>query len=249
MLEIVAGWDAREAIGYHLCEFSAIRRTTKPLRFVPLREKALRFDGLYTRPHDIRDGKLWCPISQAPMATEFANSRFLTPWLVTGHWALFCDFSDMLFLADPAELFALADPKYAVMVVKREHEPDATVKMDGQAQTKYARKNWSSVILWNVKHRAHRKLTRRMVNELPGRELHRFCWLKDKEIGELPIEWNWLAGTDPVDESATGRKPKLLHYTEGLPTMAGYENGPWADVWNQELAILDATRGGIRYAA
>ena len=82
MLEIVAGWDEREPLGYAVCQFSAIRRTSEPLRFVPLMEKPLRYRKLYTRPHEQRDGQLWDVISDAPMATSFANSRFLTPWLV-----------------------------------------------------------------------------------------------------------------------------------------------------------------------
>src|SRR5690606_17567627 len=171
------------------------------------------------------DGQLWCPISDAPMATSFANSRFLTPWLTDADWALFCDGADMLWLADPAEMFALADPKYAVQVVKRRHEPGEQTKMDKQVQTAYPRKNWSSVILWNRKHPANARLTLDMVNSLPGRDLHRFCWLEDDEIGELPLECNWLVGVD-ADEGS----PKLLHYTLGLPSMPGYEDKPWSDV-------------------
>jgi len=249
MLEIIGGWEPREAMGYQVAAFSAIRRTTQPLRFVPLMEKALRYSGLYQRPHEERNGQLWCPISQAPMATSFANSRFLTPWLAAGQWALFCDFADMLFLADPAELFALADDRYAVMVVKRDHAPADGVKMDGQIQTSYARKNWSSVILWNTKHRANKRLTREQANTLPGRDLHRFCWLKDKEIGELPPEWNWLVGVDPQTEVDAGLRPKLLHYTLGIPTMAGYEDGPWSAEWRDELAIMESTRGKLPWQA
>src|SRR5687767_9602142 len=152
MLTICGGWDNREPLGYALCQFSAIRRTTKPIRFVPLMEKVLRYNRLYSRPHEQRNGQLWCPISNAPMSTTFANSRFLSPWMANGdNWVLFCDFADMLFLADPAELFVLADDRFAVQVVKGRHVPDETVKMDGQVQTTYERKNWSSVILWNCR--------------------------------------------------------------------------------------------------
>lgn len=249
MLELVCGWEPREACGYNVASFSAIRRTSQPLRFIPLMESALRYQGLYTRPHEQRDGQLWDVISDAPMATTFACSRFLTPWLAESQWALFCDFADMLFLVDPAELFALADERYAVMVVKHEHVPTETVKMDAQAQTTYQRKNWSSVILWNCTHPANARLTVEMVNTRPGRDLHRFCWLEDAEIGELPLEWNYLVGVDPIGIEDAGRKPKLLHYTRGIPAMAGYEDGPYADVWRQELAILDATRARVPLGA
>lgn len=147
MLELICGWDPREIIGFQVAQFSAIRRTSEPLRFVPLIEKALRCRGLYRRPHERRNGQLWCPISDAPMSTSFACSRFLTPWLADSDWVLFCDFADMLFLADPAELFALSDDRFALMVVKRAQVPVEETKMDGQAQTSYSRKNWSSVCL------------------------------------------------------------------------------------------------------
>lgn len=256
MLELVCGWELREAVGYQVATFSAIRRTTEPLRFVPLMENALRYQGLYKRPHEQRDGQLWDVISDAPMSTSFACSRFLTPWLAENQWALFCDFADMMFLTDPVELFELADERYAVMVVKRKHDVSREtsgqsaeaegvsapeMKMDGQIQTSYPRKNWSSVILWNLAHPANvRGLTHDMVNSLPGRDLHRFCWLRDDEIGELPPEWNFLVGVDDLTI-----KPKLLHFTLGLPSM-GRDDAPWADVWKQELAILDSTRGTLR---
>lgn len=165
------------------------------------------------------------------------------PWLVPKgtKWALFCDFADMLFLADPAELFRLADDRYAVMVVKHWYEPTASTKMDGQMQVQYRAKNWSSVVLWNLEHFKNKLLTKAMVNMLPGRELHRFCWLEKEDIGELPMEWNWLVGHTEKE----GFGPKLLHFTEGLPIMEGYEEGPWSQAWKKELAIMDQTRKGI----
>jgi hypothetical protein len=239
VLTIIAGWDEREPLGYALCQFSAIRRTTEPIRFIPLMERPLRFRKLYTRPHERRNGQLWDVISDAPMATSFACSRFLTPWLGEADWAVFCDFADMLFLADPAELFALADDRFAVQVVKHWHEPSEALKMDGQAQTTYARKNWSSMILWNRRHPANDRLTLDMVNSLPGRDLHAFCWLKDEEIGALPAAWNYLVGVDQ------GKDAKLLHFTKGTPE-TGVHDQLWADVWLKELAIMDATRERIR---
>lgn len=240
MLEVVCGWELREAVGYQVASFSAIRRTSEPIRFIPLMEAALRFQDLYTRPHEQRGNQLWDVLSGAPMATSFACSRFLAPWLSTGEWVLSCDFVDMMFLADPVELFDLADNNYAIMVVKHEHIPTEETKMDEQQQTTYSRKNWSSVILWNTAHVANTRLTLEMVNNLPGRDLHRFCWLADDEIGELPAEWNYLVGVTPMTV-----KPKLLHFTEGLPSMAGYEEGAWTDIWKKELAILDSTRARL----
>jgi hypothetical protein len=242
MLTIVAGWDPREVVGYNLFVFSAIRRTSRPLKFVPLVEQSLRFSGLYRRPHEQRGAQLWDVISDAPMATSFACSRFLTPWLAGDtDFALFCDGADMMFLRDPAELFALADRRYAVQVVKRQHVPAESEKMDGQRQTTYPRKNWSSVILWNLKHRAHRKLTAERVNQWPGRKLHAFGWLEDGQIGDLPLEWNHLVGVDRDGQ----RDPALLHWTNGTPE-TGVKSGEWGSAWLQELRIMDATRPAIR---
>ena len=163
------------------------------------------------------------------MATEFACSRFLVPRLAGSGWALFMD-CDMLVRTDLFKLFQIADPNKAVMVVKHNHQPVETTKMDGQAQTKYPRKNWSSVMLFNCDHPANKKLTSELVNSVPGRDLHRFCWLKDDEIGELDPKWNWLVGhSDPAID------PAIVHFTDGIPTMPGYEDCAFADEWRVEL--------------
>jgi lipopolysaccharide biosynthesis glycosyltransferase len=182
-----------------------------------------------TRPIEIKDGRMWCPISEAPMATEFAISRFCVPFLQKKGWALFVD-CDIVCLADIAELFALADEKYAVMVVKHQHTPRNAVKMDNQIQTSYARKNWSSVVLWNCDHPANKRLTLEKLNFSPGRDLHAFNWLKDDEIGELNYGWNCLVGIDDPDAVRVG----ILHYTLGGPWIEGWAGGPMDDVWNAE---------------
>lgn len=242
MLEIVSGWDIHQPLGYALSTFSAIRRTSQPLRFTPLMERALRYRGLYTRPHEIRDGKLWCPISDAPMSTPFAITRFLTPWLSDASWALFIDGTDCLWLDDPAKLFELADDRFAVQVVRREeYAQEAGTKMGGEAQVPYLRKGWSAVCLWNLSHPANARLTIDDVNTRPGRDLHAFYWLEDHEIGDLPIAWNFLAGVDPVGIEESGVKPSLLHFTEGTPELLG-PGGPWSEAWLAELAIMESAR-------
>jgi lipopolysaccharide biosynthesis glycosyltransferase len=138
---------------------------------------------------------------------------------------------DMLVRADLFKLFAQADADKAVMVVKHQYDPPEGTKMDGQAQLRYARKNWSSVVLWNCDHKANAKLTVDMVNTVPGRDLHRFFWLEDDQIGELDASWNWLAGHSSIDID-----PAIVHFTEGLPNMTGYEDSEFADEWWAELA-------------
>jgi lipopolysaccharide biosynthesis glycosyltransferase len=190
----------------------------------------LRQVGMYWREHTTRDGQLWDVISDAPMATEFANSRFLVPHLAKGGWAVFLD-ADMLARADLAHLFNLGDKRYAVQVVKHEYAPTAQTKMDGQLQTVYPRKNWSSLMLFNCDHPANRRLTIEMVNTLPGRDLHAFCWLDKSEIGALPPEWNWLAG-----HSSPEIDPALVHYTTGGPWLPAYADAPYSNEWRTEYA-------------
>ncbi|WP_269581963.1 hypothetical protein [Roseibium sp. Sym1] len=163
------------------------------------------------------------------MATEFAISRFLVPFLADTDWALFMD-CDMLVRANLRELFDQADSDKAVMVVKHDHQPTSATKMDGQIQTSYQKKNWSSVILFNCKHPSNNVLTPEFVNTQRGLHLHQFCWLKDEEIGELGQEWNWLAG-----HSGDNIDPKICHHTDGVPFMPGYEDAPYADEWREVL--------------
>jgi hypothetical protein len=179
---------------------------------------------------DPREADAFAVISEAPMSTEFAISRFLVPHLAEDGWALFVD-CDVLARVNVEELFDLAaESGKAVMCVKHKHRPPPGVKMDGQAQTVYARKNWSSVMLFHVKHPANRSLTVDAINTLPGRDLHRFCWLDDSEIGELGPEWNWLVGHSSPDID-----PKIVHFTDGIPSFRGYESQPYADHWREEL--------------
>jgi hypothetical protein len=190
----------------------------------------LRRGGLYNRPTDNFEGQLWDVLSDAPMSTEFAISRFLTPILARQGWALFTD-CDMLVRKDIEGLLNLADDKYAVMCVKhRHHVPEGSLKQFGNLQVNYSCKNWSSVMLFNCDHPANQALTVEMINTLPGRDLHRFCWLEDDYIGALPPEWNWLVGiSPPIDD------PAIVHFTEGTPDIVGYENTAFAEEWRTEL--------------
>jgi hypothetical protein len=234
---IYLGWDPREAKAYDVARVSILKRTDpKATRIVPLELAVLNEQGLLTRPVEQKDGKLWCPISEAPMATEFAISRFAVPLLQKKGWAVFAD-SDIVCWGDIAELFALADEKYAVMVVKHDHTPTATVKMVDQAQTSYSRKNWSSVVLWNCAHPSNEALTKEVLNTWPGRDLHAFKWLKDEEIGELPSEWNYLVGCYGADRIPDATQ-KLIHFTLGGPWLKDWPGGTGDDIWNHELEQL-----------
>jgi hypothetical protein len=225
-LRIFLGWDVREMRAWNVAQMSLKMHASTEVHISRLALSELRNSGLYRRPTDERDGKLWDVISDAPMSTGHAISRFLVPHLCGYYgWALFTD-GDVLFRDDVAKLFALADDQYAVQVVHHQHAPVDTVKKGGHVQTAYPRKNWSSVMLFNCGHPANLALTVELVNTVPGRDLHRFCWLEDAQIGALPARWNLLVGHSAYDQSAA-----LVHFTEGVPDVPGYEHVPYADEW------------------
>jgi lipopolysaccharide biosynthesis glycosyltransferase len=226
------GFDPRETAAFLVARATAAQHTLHHVRVRGIILDEMRKDGIYTRPTSRRDGRLWDEISEAPMSTEFAISRFLTPHLARRGLALFMD-CDMLVRGALATLFDYGrdNPQYAVFCVKHDHQPKDGEKMDGQVQTRYARKNWSSVMLFNVDHPSNKKLTIDLINSVPGRDLHRFCWLDDHEIGTLPPEWNFLVGHTQIEE-----EPKIVHFTDGVPFMPGYEHVAYADEWRTELA-------------
>lgn len=228
---VYIGFEPRETDAFIVAVSSTRRRAAYRIPIRGLELVALQEQGLYTRPTKWVDGQLFDVISDHPMATEFAISRFLTPLLARSGWALFMD-CDMLVNTDIVRLFNLADPAYAVMCVKHKHTPASSVKMLGVSQSSYPRKNWSSVCLFNCDHPSNQKLTLEMVNSVPGRDLHAFCWLDDDEIGGLPSSYNFLVGYDTVEES---NPPKIIHFTEGTPDMPGYENCQFSGMWRSEL--------------
>lgn len=218
-MKVFVGYDPREDIAYQVCKHSILRRQSEA-EVRPLVQKELRDAGWYTRPVD----KL--------ASTEFTFTRFLVPELTNFKgWALFMD-CDMILTTDIKELFNQADDRYAVMCVQHDYKVKEGTKMDGQKQTVYPRKNWSSVMLFNCEHPSNQQLTMDLVNnpEINGAYLHRFSWLNDDEIGELSHTWNYLVGVyDDIDN------PKLIHYTEGGPWFENYRDCEFHKLWKQEL--------------
>src|SRR5262245_38421577 len=192
MIRVFIGYDDREAIAYHVLSHSIQRLASEPVSIAPLRLSQLK--NVLMRPRD-------------PMqSTDFSFSRFLTPYL-SGYdgWSVFMD-CDMVMLDDIVKLWELRDDHYAVMVVKHVHVPKETVKFLGEPQSKYEKKNWSSVMLFN--NARCRTLTPEYVNTASGLELHQFKWLEgDQRIGELPGRWNHLGGYDAPSPDAA-----LVHY-------------------------------------
>lgn len=258
---VYIGWDPREEAAYEVARDSIHRHATMPVRITPLKLAQLEQVGIVRRPRSkmekgralfIRDGRverrvvsfaqrgtIWDEVSQAPMSTEFACSRFAVPLLAQTGWAIFTD-CDVVARGDVRELLEHADPQYAVQVVKHGPLEDTGAKMDGQPQIPYARKNWSSVVLWNCDHLSNRFLTLDVLNRTPGRDLHRFCWLDDHEIGALPLQWNWLVGVEscPIEW-------KLAHFTLGGPWLPGWSVREHDHIWlSAKKACAPAGRAG-----
>jgi hypothetical protein len=225
-VKIFLGHDARQT---EREAFAVAERSARAFGcdVIPLYEERLRLSGMLTRPMDRRGG-MYDINSAAPQSTEFAISRFFVPLLAHAGWCLFAD-ADVVFLEDPHELLQIADPAKAVQVVKHALDGQSGTKMDGQTQTAYPRKLWSSVTLWNCDHPANRRLNLTTLNQWPGRDLHAFKWLHDDEIGELPAEANWLVTMQPKPA-----RPMIAHFTLGTPNMVGHENDEHAEIWIRE---------------
>lgn len=241
MLKVYLGYDPREHQAYDVAQFSLKRRASIPVLTAPL----YSMNPVYERSwHTNPQGQRVDDIDGKPFSTEFSFARFLVPVCekYTG-WALFAD-CDFLFLDDVAELTGYMNPEHAVAVVKHDYRPQEKEKMDGQVQTQYPRKNWSSLILWNCGHVANRQLTPEVVNTAKGSFLHRFEWLADDEIGALPGRWNHLVDYDPpiaVEDASA------LHFTTGGPWFKKYKNCGYSNIWTQELGEMRATNGFYSY--
>lgn len=214
-LNIYIGWDPRDSLAAEVCKYSITRNASIPVNVIFLNQDDLRADGIYTRDAD--DG-----------VTQYTYTRFLVPHLNNRKgFAVYCD-ADFLWEGDIAELVELAKPSCAVQVVKHNYNPPAGTKADGRSQTPYPRKNWSSLMIWNCEHKSNEKLTPEHVNQQSAQHLHEFAWLRNDDIGELPVEWNWLVGWHRVHRDG---EPKALHYTEGGPWIAKYAACEFADRW------------------
>jgi hypothetical protein len=218
MIPVFIGYDPREAIAYHVCANSLIRHASRPLAITPL---ALNTLAEYDETHT--DG-----------SNQFIYSRFLLPHLMHYQgWALFMD-GDMLLRADIAELWALRDERKALMCVHHDYKTRTADKYLGAKNQDYPRKNWSSVVLWNCAHPANRMVTPAFVENATGAQLHRFTWLNDDLIGEIPKIWNWLP-----DEFGGNPQAKLLHWTLGTPCFHEYADAPMAAEWHRERMLAD----------
>jgi hypothetical protein len=215
VLSIYIGYDPRESAAFYTLAHSILRRSSLPIAVSPLVQGQLKH--LYRRPRGPTE------------STEFSMTRFLVPAL-SGYqgWSIFMD-CDMLCRTDIAGLAAEIErqPDKAVLVCKHDYTPRTERKFLGQVQTRYTRKNWSSLMLFN--NERCRALSPDYVNTASGLELHRFSWIDDAAIGELPLEWNWLVGEYDYNPGA-----KIVHFTIGGPYFSAYRDCDYAAEWFAE---------------
>ena len=218
-LNFFIGYDSKEDIAYRVCKNSLLRKSSINLKIISLKIDELIAKNFYHRAKD-------------PLAsTEFTYTRFLIPALMNYKgWAIFCD-CDFIFMEDIANLFKHIDDSKAVYCVQHDYKPKERHKMDGQKQTIYPRKNWSSFIVFNCEHPSNKKLNIDLVNSESGSFLHQFKWLSDDEIGSLDERWNWLEGWTSNSNKSF---PYAVHYTRGGPWFDEWQDVEFAKEWLQE---------------
>lgn len=230
-MRVLIGYDEREHAAAEVAAKSLQRVTHNKIQPEFLCLPKLMAQGLLTRPVDQRGGQDWDLVSNAPMSTRFAISRFLTPIICQGGYALFVD-SDVVFHRDPREMLLEVHAENAVSVVKHK-SADFTppMKMGGQVNSPYEKKLWSSVMLFNCDHAANRRLSLWDVNNRTGLWLHQFGWLHESEIGSLANQWNVLLGIDDIPPM-----PGILHWTLGGPFNKNWPGGPHDSLWEEYAA-------------
>jgi hypothetical protein len=250
-LRVFIGYDEREAIAYHVLVHSIMKHASRPVAIIPLKRELLQH--VHRRPRGPLDStdfaitrflvpylsgyegvsvfmdcdmlvradlqKLIAECLCDRCGHPFGTHRRRTDW----------DGAPLDGFECCACAWARCDASPAVYVAKHDYTPKAAQKMDGQRQTAYPRKNWSSLMVFD--NERCRALTPEYVNSAPGLDLHRFAWLRDEQIGSLALGWNWLVGEYPSCLATS-----ILHYTLGGPWFPSCRGCDHAEDWLQAAA-------------
>jgi hypothetical protein len=206
LIPIFVGLDHRESVGYHVFCHSVLARTKAEVAF-----------------HPVRGTKVVGSTQFNPGRFDVARQMGYRGW---GIWAE----CDQIVLADIEEVMQYADESCGVVVAKHDYQTKHPVKFLGQANPDYPRKNWSSFMLINCRNAAWERL---QYKPRTLEELHRFAFMDEDRIGELPLAWNHL-----VSEYEPNPEAKLAHFTVGLPIWPEYENCEYAPEWRKERDIM-----------
>jgi hypothetical protein len=211
-IPIFVGYDPREAIGYHVFCNSVLRRTKAQVSFTPV-----------------------CGNIEPDASNTFSKERFkIAAKLGFKGWGIFAD-GDMTCRADIAELWAMRRPEYDLMVCFHDYTTRYKTKYLGAKNEDYPKKNRSSLMLINAGNYPWRKLTPEFVDKSPSSYLHRFEFLKEDRIGEIPKDWNWLSIEYEFKHDA-----KLVHHTLGLPCWKPYSYlDPYSVDWKTEHQAMN----------
>ena len=217
-ISIFIGYDHRERAATNVLIDSLYSNSSLPISITPLITSQLRERNLYWRERDENQ------------STDFSFTRFLVPHMMNYQgWAVFMD-CDMLCRTDISELADFCDDKYSLLCVQHNHLPSEKVKFQGEKQTSYPKKNWSSLMMFNCS--KCKSLSLDYVNTASGLDLHRFNWLDgDHLIGSIDQNWNYLVEVNTHEKIIDNEKIKMLHWTLG---------GPW---------FKDQRFSGERFAA
>ena len=217
-LTVYIGHDPREQEAYDVCHFS-LRYSGFTGKIVKLSSKDI--------PEFTRE-------REPNQATDFTYTRFLVPYLNNYEgYALFVD-CDFLFLNSPGWIFKDIHQEFAVACCKHpQYIPNSDIKMDGVPQSPMWRKNWASLMMFNCAHEVNKLLTPEYVNIImPGKLLHQFCWVPERYLASIPLEWNCL------DDYYHFSEPSAIHYTDGGPWLpltdprtTHYHDTRYANVW------------------
>ena len=209
MIKVFIGFDEGEKVSYHILSESIRRQSSVPVSITPL--------CLSNIPEFKRE-------LQPNQSTEFAFSRFLVPYLSKYEgWSLFLD-CDMMFRDDIKNLWDMIDKNKSIMCCKHDYVPKQNIKFKGAKNEPFPKKNWSSFMLMN-NHRC-KILSKEYVETASGLDLHQFKWTHEENVGELPLEWNWLVGEYEYNKNA-----KNVHWTLGGPYFEDYARSDYADEW------------------
>jgi len=208
MIRIFIGHDRREDKAIRVLTDSIFKLSSQPVSFTYIKNDQIK---AYKREY-------------ASQSVDFTYSRFLVPYLCDYEgWAIFMD-CDMLVRDDISKLWNMKDKNYSVQVVKHDYITKVKSKHNGEKQTSYPRKNWSSLMIFNCE--KCRALTPNVVNTATGKQLHQFEWIKDEEIGSIPLTWNWLA-----DEYEYKSNVANIHYTLGGPWFNNIFRSEYEQEW------------------